>query len=132
MKSSTTCLFLPRQARSQLATRYVALSVALAPCSGLSPKATAKKIEYAQLAGHYKRMGSASYRSDSPRFGSSLELAMRGATQAENPSLGAANPNIPGIGHYRDVERDARGTYWATSKKTESLWNLPADHDFGY
>ena len=93
---------------------------------------TAKKIEYAQLAGHYKRMGSASYRSDSPRFGSSLELAMRGATQAENPSLGAANPNIPGIGHYRDVERDARGTYWATSKKTESLWNLPADHDFGY
>ena len=82
--------------------------------------------EFKNLSSHYRRIGSASYRSESPRFGSSVELAMHGAKQAENFSLGAEQPNMPCLGLYGNVERDVKGTYWATGKKTQSMWNYPA------
>ena len=82
--------------------------------------------QFKTLAGHYRRIGSASYRSDSPRFGTSVERAMHGAKQVENFSMGAEQPNMPCLGLYANVERDVKGTYWATGKRTQSMWNYPA------
>ena len=79
-------------------------------------------------AQHYKRQGTASYRSGSPRFGSPAELAMAGALPTSNYALGAKEPLRPGIGTYSGagVYRDHRGSYWASSHRTSSVYFLPS------
>ena len=81
----------------------------------------------ASLSAYYRNKGSASYASGSPRFGSGVELAMRGVARGTNASLAEEQPNMPCIGMYSAIHRDNKGTYWASSLKTSSAYMLPAD-----
>ena len=79
-----------------------------------------------QLSAHYRRQGSASYRSQPKRFGNGTDLARLGVKPNANSSLGEEHPRAPCLGDYVDVYRDRRGTYWETARKSDSHWNLPA------
>ena len=72
---------------------------------------------------HYRKLGSASYRSNSDRFGNGVTLAMYGVTDGGNPSLSREHP---GIGYYSNVHRDAKGHYWDTGRKADSRYMLPS------
>ena len=79
-----------------------------------------------ELSAHYRKQGSASYRSQSKRFGNGKDLARLGVKPNANASLGEEHPKAPCLGDYVDVYRDRRGTYWETARKSDSYWNLPA------
>ena len=77
-----------------------------------------------QRAAHYKAQGSASYRSASPRFGKSVELAARGVKAGTNVALSEEHPMMPCPGSHHS-NRDHKGKFWATGCVTNAMFDLP-------
>jgi len=77
-------------------------------------------------AAHYRQQASASYRSASPRFGKSHELAARGVRAGTNVALGEEQPMLPCPGAHHS-NRDAKGNFWAAGAKTSTQFDLPAE-----
>ena len=77
-----------------------------------------------QRAAHYKAQGSASYRSASPRFGKSVELAARGVKAGTNVALSEEHPMMPCPGSHHS-NRDHKGKFWATGCATNAIFDLP-------
>jgi hypothetical protein len=77
-----------------------------------------------QRAAHYKAQGSASYRSASPRFGKSVELAARGVKAGTNVALSEEHPMMPCPGSHHS-NRDHKGKFWATGCATNAMFDLP-------
>ena len=79
-------------------------------------RATRVSEHHQTLSEHYRRMGSASYRSTSSRWGCAADVSMQDRPSLENVPLSESTRAGPSIGTYADITRDRKGRYWDTSK----------------
>jgi len=80
---------------------------------------------HTKRAQHYHKQASASFRSASPRFGKSHQLAARGVAAGGNVALGEEQPSLPCPGSNHS-NRDSKGTFWSMSCQAHAQFDLPS------
>ena len=70
----------------------------------------------------YRKRGTASFRSKTPRFGTGLEYAMHGCRTGENANLAEETRGewTPCVGGYGDIYRDKKGSYWEMDRRVDA------------